>query len=219
MSGGAFAHRLGRKHKRHAGRLRLDLRLAGAFQVIDIDEGLGHRRTRGQQAVVAQDHGLVLAQAGHQAFAFFQVQRNALVVVITQPLVEAQRVLGNRQQPVALAGHGNAVCRMRMHHASQVVAGGVHRRMDGETRSVDHLAFGVARVHRVAVQVDLHQILRTHFVKQHAVAVDQEMMFVAGHPCADVGVDQVRHAEMRDQAVQRRQFFTHLCFACFLNHE
>ena len=90
-----------------------------------------------------------------------------------------------------------------MHHAEQILARHVHRRMDGEAGGIDAAGGRVALLHHVAVHVDLHQVGRAHLVEQHAVLVDQEMVVGPGQARADMRVDEVGPAMMRDQPIQR----------------
>ena len=46
--------------------------------------------------MVAQDHGLVVAKIPDQAWALLRIERDTLVVVIAQPPVILQGVLGDR---------------------------------------------------------------------------------------------------------------------------
>ena len=184
---------------------RRDLGRAGALQHVDHVERLGDRGAADQQAVVAQDHRLVLAQVAHQALAFVQVQRDALIAVIRQPAVEFQRVLRQRQQSLGHRRDRDPGLGVRVHDAEQIRAGLVDRRVDGEAGGVHPARRHVAVLHDVAVQVDLHQVGRAHLVEQHAVLVDQEMVVRPGQAGADMGVDEIGPAMMRHQPVQRGQ--------------
>ena len=64
----------------------------------------------------------------------------------------------------------------------------------------------------VAVQVDLHQVGGAHLVEQHAELVDQEMVLRPRQPRAEMRVDEVGPAMMRDQPVQRGQVAADLPF-------
>jgi hypothetical protein len=210
---GAFAD-LDRRHAQLAAAAQgLHLRLACALEEVDVQEGFRDGAAGGQQAVVAQDHRAMVAQALHQPLALFEIQRDAFVGVVAEVAVELQRVLRDRQQAFFQARHRNAVGRVGVDHAGQVVAGHVHGRMDGEAGHV-HTLFAVLHgiVHGAAARVDLHQVRRLHLVEEHAVAVDQEVVGRARDACADVRVDQVRHAEVGDQAVQRGQVVPGLRF-------
>jgi hypothetical protein len=56
-------------------------------------------------------------------------------------------------------------------------------------------------VELVALGVDLHEGRRVDLVKQQAVGVDEEPVFVLRHARRDVIVDQVVHAEPGDHAI------------------
>ena len=53
--------------------------------------------------MVAQDHIAVVAEVINQAFTLLEVEGDALIVVIGDPVVKPHGMLGNRQQP---ATHG-----------------------------------------------------------------------------------------------------------------
>ena len=92
---------------------------------------------------------------------------------------------------------GDAVERVRVHHALRVVA----RRVDG---AVDDEAGRVDRKRRLlqhlAVDVDLDQARRRDLVEHQPVRVDQEVLG-ARDLRGDVGEDEVVPAEQRDQAI------------------
>src|SRR5690349_7838933 len=93
-----FAHLVGRFADLRPGqaqlrRLRGELDLAGAVQAPEADEGRRDGLADGQQAVVAQDEGLVFAaQALHQARALVHPHRRAFEVVVREALPEVVRV-------------------------------------------------------------------------------------------------------------------------------
>src|SRR5579859_1086419 len=75
-----------------------DLRLASPFQGIELDEGLRNRSAANQQPMVPQDHGRVLrSQIRDQAYAFVQIQGEALIVVVRETTMEFQSMLADWQ--------------------------------------------------------------------------------------------------------------------------
>ena len=80
---------------------RLDLHAAGGLEADEVDVGLGDGRARGDQAVVAQDHVVALAEVGDQPRAFLEVEGRPLVFVIGEVVHEPERVLVQRQQSFA----------------------------------------------------------------------------------------------------------------------
>ena len=116
--------------------------------------------------MVAQHDIVVHAQVSNNALALLQVGRRAFVVVIAEPVVEAQFVLAERQYAFGQAAGRHAVDSMGVRRANQVVARHVHRRMNGEARSVHAMA---ARIHQdVAVHIDFDQRGRGDLRKHHA---------------------------------------------------
>jgi hypothetical protein len=81
--------------------------------------------------------------------------------------------------------------------------------VDGETSGVNR-EFGLRQL--VAVQVDLHQAAGRDLVKHQAIRVDQKVVLGAGEPGADVGVDQVAPAIVRNQPVGGGQIDAQLPF-------
>src|SRR5215813_648517 len=79
---------------RHCG----DLHLAALFQVDHGEESALNRRAACQQAMVAQDQRVVLAEVARQPRALVELKGAALVIVVAEAIVEAHRLVGNRQQ-------------------------------------------------------------------------------------------------------------------------
>ena len=128
--------------------------------------------------MIDENHRLVGgAEIRDQARALILIQRDALVFMVGELAIKFHRMLRNRQQPVLLRGHGHAGGGMGVDDEAQIVPGGMDRGMDGEARLVDGFRALPVLVHDVAVKVDLHQVRRPHILKQHAVLVDQEMIF------------------------------------------
>ena len=73
------------------------------------------------------------AEVGDELHAFVEVDRRALVVVITDVALEADRGLRQRQKPALHRRDRHAGTRVRVDHASNVRP----RRVD---RAVDHVA-------------------------------------------------------------------------------
>ena len=95
---------------------------------------------------------------------------------------------------------------MGVDHAGDVGPAAVHRAVDHEAGVVDAVA-GARVLHHVAVEVDLHQARRGDLVVGHAVGVDQEVAFLAGHARRDVVVDEVVHADSDAPGGSRRRDF------------
>lgn len=73
-----------------------DLGDAAFFQLTHEREGFCDGTPDGQQTVIAQDQGAVIADAGDQAFALTEFERSAFIVVITDPVIETHRILIDR---------------------------------------------------------------------------------------------------------------------------
>ena len=75
---------IGNTYQRLASGHGLNLDLAGALQDVHVQEGLGDAGSRGQQAVVAQDHETGVAQICLQARFLVFAQRHAFVIVVRE---------------------------------------------------------------------------------------------------------------------------------------
>lgn len=82
--------------------------------------------------MVTQDHRWTLPKTGDQALSLAKIEGYALIVVIAQMPIELQRMLTYREEPALLAGYGDAVSGMGVHHACQIVPRHVNGRMDRE---------------------------------------------------------------------------------------
>ena len=115
---GGVLHQVGRElDQLAAGRHRRELRLAALLEVAHQQERLRHRLAAGEQAVVAQDQRIVLAERGDEPRALVEIVGDAFVVVIADAVVEAHRLLRQRQQPLLQARHRHARDRVRVQHA------------------------------------------------------------------------------------------------------
>ncbi|SPA30435.1 hypothetical protein CBM2637_B100267 [Cupriavidus taiwanensis] len=189
--------------------MRQDLDAARRFQRVHGQERIRHGAPAGEQPVVAQDHLLAAAQVGHQPRFLVLAQRHAFIVVIGEPAQREHRLLRDRQQPLLLRGHGDAVRGMRVHHAADFGPRLVHGAVDDEAGRVDV----IRRVqHGLAVVVHLDQARRRDLVEHHAVRVDQELVRRVRHARRDMREDQVVPAEVRHQPVRGRQVDAHLPF-------
>ncbi|MNF86790.1 hypothetical protein D3C84_692380 [compost metagenome] len=119
-------------------------------------------------------------------------------------------MLGDRQQPVALRGHRNAVAGMGMQDRLQVRTRRVNRTVDHITGRIDAEPRGV--IDDGAVDVDFDQIGSCDFVEQQPEGIDQEMFVRTRHPCGKMRVDVVGPLEQGRQPIGRSQFYTHFPF-------
>ncbi len=152
--------------------------------------------------MVAQQHGVLVAEVGHQPLALLQVGGDALVFVEGQVVAGDHAGLGVGQQPLAHGRDRLAVGRVQVNHRLGVLARHVHGRVDGEARGVDDVG---RLAHRQALDVDLHQRGGGDLLEHHLVRVDQEVVLGPGHARRQVGEDQVVPAIQGHQAERRRQ--------------
>jgi hypothetical protein len=93
--------------------------------------------------VIAQDQKVFRAEIDDQARLFVLVERDAFVIVIGERRERKKRLLRERQQTVLLGRHRDAVERMNMQEAGDLVPRGVNRAVDRKAGRVDEmLGFG-----------------------------------------------------------------------------
>src|SRR5260370_37250752 len=91
-----------------------------------------------------------------------------------------------------------------MAQEGEMMTGDMNGGMNHETRLVDPLGF-LGVVHDIAIVVDLDVVRGAHLVNPNTIVVDEEMVFGPGHPRADMGIYQIRHAEVGDQPIEPGQ--------------
>jgi hypothetical protein len=112
-------------------------------------------------------------------------------------------VLGQRQQPLGLRGHGYALVGVQMHDDPRVLPRGMDGGVDGEARGVDR----EGRVlDHVAVRIDLDQRRGGDLLEEQAVGVDQEVVLRPRDPGRNVGEDHVVPAVQGHGPVERGEF-------------
>ena len=141
-----------------------------------------------------------------------EIQCHALVLMIAQAAVEFQGVLANGKQAILLSRNRDTRRRVGVDDACYVLARAVNGGMNDKAGFVDRIGAVEPLVDPVAVDIYLHQIAGAHLVEHHAIAVDEELVLKAGHARGNVRVYDVGHAEVGDQAVERRQIAAGLPF-------
>jgi hypothetical protein len=150
-----------------------------------------------QQAVVAEDDRLVLAEGGGDALALLHVEDDAGVVVEDRVVaVERACVLGERQQLLAQGGERLAVEGVGVRRRLHVRPGRVHLRVDGE-RGLVH---GVAALDDVALVVHQEEVRRADEAEVDAERVDPEVVGQLGVPGGDVAGHPLAEAEPPEDA-------------------
>ncbi len=156
----------------------------------------------GEQAVVAQDDGLAVAELVRDPLALLEVEHDAGVLVEQRVVVvERARVLGDRIEQSAERGPRLAVYRMGVGGADHVGPRGVHLRVDGERGLVQR---SVALDDR-AVVAHQHQVADADVAEVHAERIDPEVIGQLRVARGDVPRDALVEAEAAEQAERRRQ--------------
>ena len=162
-----------------------------------------------QRAMVAQHHHPLVAQIGDQPLAFLAADRDALKIMIGDLPGKGGGIEADRAQSLGGGAHRHACRRVGVDDAMGVGQMAVEHAMLDKSGAVDRI--GAAIQHR-AVNVDLDQIGRGHFMIAQAERVDQEGAFLSGHPHGDVVIDELGPAHMVEYAVAGGQLLARLPF-------
>src|SRR3954471_23915197 len=182
--------------------LRDELHLAGALHGDEPPHGGVDARAHGQQAVVAKDDRLVVAEGVRDALALLDVGDDAGVVVEERVVVVERRdVLRDRLERLAERRQRAPIGRMRVRSTDDVGTRGVHLRVDRERPLVDV----VAALDDVTAVVDPDQVGRPDVRERHAEGVDPERVRLDRVTCGDVARDAFLEAELREQTETGRQ--------------
>ena len=155
----------------------------------------------GEQPVVAQDRGLVVAERVGDALALLGVEHDAGVVVEQRVVVvERADVLGQRVEEPAERRPRLAVHRVRVGGRDHVGPGGVDLRVDRERGAVDRRV----ALDDLALVVDQDQVGDPDVAEVHAERVDPEVVEVLGVAGRDVAGDALVEAEPAEQPERRR---------------
>jgi hypothetical protein len=126
----------------------------------------------------------------------------AVVVVVGDPVAEAQRVLVDRLQARALErGQRRGVRRVGVQDAAQVGPGDVHAAVDVQGRGFDRTVAG----EDAAVDIDAQQIARPQFAEMVTVRVDQELPAVVAQREAEMIAHALVEAAAHRETKRRRQ--------------
>ena len=106
---------------------------------------------------MVHDHRAILAEILVDALTLGEILGDALIGVIADALVEADRLLRHHAQAVFERADRHAVIGMDMHRAVDIIARGQNAAMQRETGPVD-----AGLLVQVAIHGNLHQIGRGH---------------------------------------------------------
>src|SRR5262245_13440996 len=180
-----------------AGGLGQQLRLATALHRNEPPGGLINRSADGQQSVVAQDDGFVLAERGGDALAFDRVVNHSRVIVEdAMVFIERTGVLSDRIERARQGRPRFAVHRMRVGGRHTIGARRVNRRVDGEGGDVDR----GAALDDLAFMVDQDQVGDPNLAEIHAERVDPEMVMFFRVARRDVPRDAFVEPEFGEEA-------------------
>src|SRR5262245_59501171 len=180
-----------------AGGLGQQLRMATALHRNEPPGGLVDRAADGQQSVISQDDGFVLAERGGEALAFdLVVNHSGVIVVDAVVFIERAGVLRDRIERAPQGRPRFAVYRMRVGGGHRIGARRVNRRVDGEGGDVDR----VFALDDLAIMVDQDQIRDANLAEIHAEGIDPEMILFFGVARGDVPCDAFVEPEFGEEA-------------------
>ena len=185
-----------------AGREGVELDLAGLVQVVHAHESFADRAARGEQAVVAHDHHVLVAEVSDELAAFLDLHQES-VVVVGDPVVEDQGHLVDRQQAAAERRYRGARLGVGVDRARRVGSGDVYRTVDGKPGG-DRWVLGVAQ--DVAFEVHLHEAGGGDLLEEQSVGVDEDVVFGIRNPHRGVGGGEIRHPELGEEAKAGGEF-------------
>src|SRR5512132_3074557 len=104
LLGGLFADCRGNFDQLLAGGFQPELNVGSVDKMLHQHEGFARTFSHGEKTVVVHDHRAVLAKVTVQPLALVKILRDALVGVITDALIEADRLLGHHAKAAFESG-------------------------------------------------------------------------------------------------------------------
>jgi hypothetical protein len=196
--GGDFADFARGDDEGRSGGLSSELDLAGPLEAVHADESLGDGFTASEEAVIAKDQDILVAEVGAEAGAFIEVEGGPFEVVVGDLFEVAQSVHGNGQESGLESSDGHAGDSMGMDDAADIGAHAVDGGVDDEAGGVDFLG-GVAEDSAVAINLD--EVGSGDFIETVAIGVDEKVVTGRGEPDGGVGPDEFVPTEVVDEAV------------------
>src|SRR5712691_10126816 len=182
--------------------VRQKLRLAASLQRDEPESGLFHRVPDGDQAVVAEDDGLLLADGRGDAAALRELEHDAREIVEERVVLEESAgVLRQRIEQPPQARERLAVHRVRVGGGDRVGAGGVDLRMDREGRGIDR----AVPFHHLALMIDEDQVGGADMPEVHSEGIDPEMVEALRIARGDVTSDPLVESIAGEEAEGRCQ--------------
>ena len=170
----------------------------GALKEVHEHEGLGHRSTHQQNAVVFENHPVFVCQCGDQSRLFLRIEGQALVSVATESAHQAHGGLRAREQVCPGGCKGLGPEGVQVEHTGHVRPGRMDAAMNRKAAGVDGC---VAAVDHRALHIHLHEVGGSDLLELKAETVEQVVPMLARNRCRDVGPDQVIPTPVRRQAV------------------
>ena len=133
-------------------------------------ERLGDVAAGGQQAVVAQYQHRMLGDVVLQTLALVHLQRDALVIMVAEAVVEAHRPLRKRQQPLFQRADRDVGLGMGVDDAFDVGPAEIDRPVDHDA-GIDRLIFGGLDQMTVG-DIDLQEVRGGDLVEHQPRGVD-----------------------------------------------
>ena len=193
---------------RLAGGFRQQLRVAGAVHGDEPPDGLINASAHGEQAVIAQDGGLLVAERAGDAVAFAGFLDDAGVIVEHRVVfVKRAGILREGIKRAAQRRPRFAVQRMGVRRGDHVRAGFVDARVDGKRRQVDFAPALLIRfrvvVHDFPLVIDQDEVGNANLAEMHPKGVHPEMIEPLGIARGDVAGPAFVKAIAREEAEGR----------------
>jgi hypothetical protein len=156
------------------------------------------RVTESQKSMVEQNNGCAFQAALSQRIAFLLRRRDA-VLMINNVIDHMQRVLADRPKTISQQRNPRSGSRMRVHDAICIGPGLVNATVDREARFVKPRGIS----NDISIEIHLDKVRCANLVEHVPQPIDEKGIRFAGNPRGHVRLQQIRPAEIIDDAVQR----------------
>ena len=196
--------------QRLTARKGIDLYFAGDLEVLEQQECFRDVRAADEQAVIQEDHRVLVAEVPADPSAFFVGRNRQSVLVIRDVAHDLIGLLAERQQTALHGRHRDACARVRVQGEVEVVPVLEHRRVDRVTGVVQ----GVVPKYHIAVKVDFDEVGCSDLFEEQAERVYQVLIGRAGNASGEMGKDEVSPTVPNAQPIGGRKLRACLLLSC-----